>query len=114
MAPARGPDKPIARIPVVLQGASGGFGLPPVRRIAPGEWTKAARVSRSSNDVPFASEFWRAGCPNAAKSGILNRQPDLLTAMNRPWQAGVVPCGHTGARGHILAQIAPANLLNRD
>jgi hypothetical protein len=47
-------------------------------RMAPGEGTKAARVTRSSNDVPFASEVLAGRMPERGKSGITNRQRDLL------------------------------------
>jgi hypothetical protein len=61
--PARSDNKAVARLPVVLPGASAG--LASHQRVAPGEGTKATRVPLFQN-VPFASEIWRAGCPNAA------------------------------------------------
>jgi hypothetical protein len=107
MAPDRAPrapgNKPAARLPVVLQGAS--VDSASRQRVAPGKWAEG----RPRPALPICPVCERGfGGPDARtrQIRILNRQHGLLTVLNQPWQAGVVPCGDTGSvHGHTAAPI---------
>src|ERR1700736_3399547 len=91
---ARAENKPVARLPVVLQGASSG---PASRqRVAPGEGRRPP-ASRSPNMSCLRA---RLGGPDARtrQIRILNLQRDLLTARNQSWQGGVLKCADTDGR----------------
>jgi hypothetical protein len=85
----------------------GRFG-PRARRKRPARWPMAARVTRSPNDVPFASEVWAGRMPERGKSG--NYEPSArpsygpeLTLARRvvKWKVSA------GVHGHMAAAIDP-------